>query len=101
MLNLQGDPLARYVAEGNRQLILLGNYQKQIRSDYWRYRDQLGGYYDKLNALRQGQSVEYGRYQDALSQYNQDYDRALRQYNQEYLTALEQYLQWSDRYNNI
>ena len=41
------------------------------------------------------------RYQDALSQYNQDYDRALNQYNQEYLTALEQYLQWSDRYNNI
>ncbi len=45
--------------------------------------------------------MEYGRYQDALSQYNQDYDRALNQYNQEYLTALEQYLQWSDRYNNI
>ena len=61
----------------------------------------MGDYYDKLNTLRQGQSVEYGRYQDALSQYNQDYDRALNQYNQEYLTALEQYLQWSDRYNNI
>lgn len=112
LLNLQNSALARYEAEGNRLQNLLGNYQTQESSDYGRYRDQVGDYYDTLNALRQGQSVEYGRYQDALSQYNQDYDRALNQYNtdydralnqynQEYLTALEQYLQWSDRYNNV
>ena len=112
LLNLQNSALARYEAEGNRLQTLLGNYQAQESSDYGRYRDQVGDYYDTLNALRQGQSVEYGRYQDALSQYNTDYqmaleqynreyDRALSQYNQEYLTALEQYMQWSDRYNNI
>lgn len=112
LLNLQNNALARYEAEGNRLQNLLGNYQAQESSDYGRYRDQVGDYYDTMNALRQGQSVEYGRYQDALSQYNQDYDRALNQYNtdydralnqynQEYLTALEQYMQWSDRYNNV
>ena len=112
LLDLQSNALARYEAEGNRLQTLLGNYQAQESSDYGRYRDQVGDYYDTMNALRQGQSVEYGRYQDALSQYNQDYDRALNQYNtdydralnqynQEYLTALEQYMQWSDRYNNI
>ena len=111
LLDLQSNALARYEAEGNRLQTLLGNYQAQESSDYNRYRDQVGDYYDTMNALRQGQSVEYGRYQDALSQYNQDYDRALEQYNtdydralnqynQEYLTALEQYMQWSDRYNN-
>lgn len=112
LLDLQSNALARYEAEGNRLQTLLGNYQAQESSDYGRYRDQVGDYYDTMNALRQGQSVEYGRYQDALSQYNQDYDRALNQYNtdydralnqynQEYLTALEQYMQWSDRYNNV
>lgn len=112
LLDLQSNALARYEAEGNRLQNLLGNYQAQESSDYGRYRDQVGDYYDTMNALRQGQSVEYGRYQDALSQYNQDYDRALNQYNtdydralnqynQEYLTALEQYMQWSDRYNNV
>lgn len=111
LLDLQSNALARYEAEGNRLQTLLGNYQAQESSDYNRYRDQVGDYYTALDALRQGQNMEYGRYQDALSQYNQDYDRALNQYNtdydralnqynQEYLTALEQYLQWSDRYNN-
>lgn len=99
LLNLQNNALARYEAEGNRLQNLLGNYQAQESTDYNRYRNQVSDYYDALSALRQGQSIEYGRYQDDLSQYNTDYDRALNQYNQEYLTALEQYLQWSDRYN--
>lgn len=112
LLDLQSNALARYEAEGNRLQTLLGNYQTQESSDYNRYRDQVGDYYTALDALRQGQNIEYGRYQDALSQYNTDYqtaleqynreyDRALNQYNQEYLTALEQYMQWSDRYNNV
>ena len=111
LLDLQSNALARYEAEGNRLQTLLGNYQTQESSDYNRYRDQVGDYYTALDALRQGQNIEYGRYQDALSQYNTDYqtaleqynreyDRALNQYNSDYQTALEQYLQWSDRYNN-
>ena len=56
LLNLQSNALARYEAEGNRLQNLLGNYQNQESSDYNRYRDQVGDYYDKLNALRQGQS---------------------------------------------
>ena len=112
LLDLQNSALARYEAEGNRLQTLLGNYQTQESDAYNRYRDRVGDYYSALDALRQGQNIEYGRYQDALSQYNTDYqtaldqynreyDRALSQYNTDYQTALGQYLQWFDRYNNI
>ncbi len=46
LLNLQTNALARYEAEGNRLQNLLANYQNQESSDYNRYRDQVGDYYE-------------------------------------------------------